>query len=128
MRKRIVVVDDDQSILDLIQHFLKGHNDEYEVITTKESSDVLRLIGKAKTDLLITDIRMPDINGIALIHEVVRNYPSLKILAISGGKYAVSPESYLNIAKQSGSSAQLEKPFSKEALISAINRLISPTD
>jgi DNA-binding NtrC family response regulator len=125
MRKRVVVVDDDQSILDLIQHFLKGN---YDVATTKESNEVLELIGKAGTDLLITDILMPDIDGIELIQEVGKKYPSLKILAISAGGYVVSPESYLNIAELSGSSARLEKPFSKEALISAINRLINQTD
>ena len=124
MRKRIVVVDDDQSILDLIQHFLK---DNYDVVTTKESNEVLELIDKAGTDLLITDIRMPDIDGIELIQEVVKKYPSLKILAISAGGYVVSPESYLNIAELSGSSSRLEKPFSKETLISAINRLINKT-
>jgi DNA-binding NtrC family response regulator len=125
MRKRIVVVDDDQSILDLIQHFLKGY---FDVVTTRESSEVLELIGIAGTDLLITDIRMPDTDGISLIQEVGRKYPSLKILAISAGGYAVSSESYLNIAELSGSSARLEKPFSKESLISAINSLIGTTD
>jgi DNA-binding NtrC family response regulator len=125
MRKRIVVVDDDQSILDLIQHFLNG---SYEIVTTKESNEVLELIGKARTDLLITDILMPDIGGIELIQEVGKKYPSLKILAISAGGYVVSPKSYLNIAELSGSSARLEKPFSKETLISAINGLIDTTD
>ena len=128
MRKRIVVVDDDQSILDLIQHFLKGYNDTYEVVTTKDSNEVLKLIGKARTDLLITDIRMPDKDGISLIREAAKKYPSLKILAMSAGSPFVAPHRYLNIAELSGSSSQLEKPFSKEALISAINLLIITTD
>lgn len=124
MRKRIVVVDDDQSILDLIQHFLKGLSDTYEVFTTKESNEVLTLIDKVRPDLLITDIRMPDKDGITLIQEVVNKYPSLKIIAMSAGG-VVSPFSYLNLAELSGSSLRLEKPFSKESLVSAIKNLIS---
>jgi DNA-binding NtrC family response regulator len=125
MKKRIVVVDDDQSILDLIQHYLK---EDYEVVTTKESNEVLNLIARGRTDLLITDIRMPDKDGISLIQDVCKKYPSLKILAMSAGGIAISPKTYLNIAKLSGSSSRIEKPFSKEALISAIDQLISTSD
>jgi DNA-binding NtrC family response regulator len=127
MRKRIVVVDDDQSILDLVQHFLKGFNDKYEVITTTKSNEVPGLVAGFKTDILITDIRMPDTDGITLITDIHKKYPLLKIIAMSAGG-VVSPNAYLNMAELTGSSYRLEKPFSKEALITAIKHVLSNND
>ena len=126
MKKRIVVVDDDKAILDLIQNYLSGCND-YEVELTEKSTDVQNLIDKAKTDLLITDMRMPDLGGAALINEVRKKHPSLKVLSMTAGG-VISKEIYLNFAEASGSDYRLEKPFSKENLISSIQHLISTTD
>jgi len=122
MKKRILVVDDDQSILDLVQTYLNKHSDNYEVFMTSKSSEVLNLLNQKEIDILITDIIMPDINGVVLTQKVQDQFPSLKIIAMSAGGY-MSKEAYLGLSKVSGSDYRLEKPFSKEELISAIEHV-----
>ena len=91
---------------------------------TEKSSDVKNLIGQAETDLLITDIRMPDLGGVELTRVIKKNYPSVKIIIMTAGG-VISKTAYLNMAEVYGADFRLEKPFSKEALISAVEHVLN---
>lgn len=74
-------------------------------------------------ELVITDIIMPEKDGLALITEIRRDYPAAKIIAISGGGL-VPGKDYLRIARGMGAERVIEKPFALRDLITAIEELI----
>ncbi len=116
MKKRILIVDDEQSLLNSMQHDLRNLDNKFDIHTTTNSNDTLKLIEELNIDLLIADILMPDKEGIEIIREVKKEIPSVKIIAMSGGN-----TDYLEYAKRFGSACTLSKPFSKDELIAAIN-------
>jgi YesN/AraC family two-component response regulator len=75
-------------------------------------------------DLLITDIIMPDQEGIGLIMSLRQKHKALKILAISGGG-RLSHTDYLQMAERLGANATLAKPFRRDALLAAVQKLLT---
>jgi len=126
MRKRILVVDDDKAILDLIQNILSGLN-RYDIVMTETSSEVLNLLDQEEIDILITDIIMPDLGGIELTSVIKENYPSVKIIIMTAGGL-ISKNTLFNLAERFGVDYRLEKPFSKEMLISAVEHVLSESE
>ena len=124
MRKCILIVDDDEDMLVLMQKFLEKFTSEYKVHTTTSGKDVSRLIKELNADLLITDILMPDKDGLEILREVKQQYPSLKVVAISAGG-TIRSSHYLRLAESLGASCTLNKPFNKDEFISAIRQAFS---
>jgi DNA-binding response OmpR family regulator len=79
----------------------------------------LRMINEIKPDLLVTDIIMPDIEGIQTIITAKRGVPEMSIIAVSGGGAYGRSGSLLNWARQLGADEALAKPFRMSALITA---------
>lgn len=92
----------------------------YEVHTAENGDEGMMLVGRHAFDLVITDMIMPVKDGLKFIMELVRDYPDLKILAISGGG-AIKAERYLTMAGYLGDIATLEKPFKREAFLELVN-------
>lgn len=105
----ILVVDDDKSILSFIDEAL---NSEHVVYTSETVKDAEKITNTHKIDLLITDLVMPEKNGIDMILSFRKLYPDLHILAISGGGGITGRFDYLPIAKLIGAESTLKKPFS----------------
>ena len=80
---KILVIDDDPSILTMLKKMLEREG--YEVDTACNGSEGLDKIEDSPPDLLITDIVMPEKEGMELIFHLRRKKPELKIIAISGG-------------------------------------------
>jgi YesN/AraC family two-component response regulator len=116
----ILVVDDEPMIRDGLKVALdmEGHRTS----TASDGNEAIKLVEEKKPHLIITDIIMPESDGIELICNVKENNPNIKILAISGGG-RISASDHLKIAKQLGAAGVLTKPFSTEELISEINKL-----
>ena len=85
----------------------------------------MELFRKEPVDMVITDIIMPDKEGLEIILEMKKTHPDLKIIAISGGG-RISPESYLECARHFGASRVFQKPFKQKELISAVKELMAP--
>ena len=83
----------------------------------------LELFKKNPTDLIITDILMPEKEGLETIIELRRNYPHVKIIAISGGGL-IGNLTFLSAAKHLGALRTLTKPFTHEELLKTIEELI----
>jgi YesN/AraC family two-component response regulator len=118
---KILLIDDDDSLrralrLTLI-HF--GHT----VIEARNGKEGMVLFSHTAVDLVITDIVMPEKDGLVVLGELQKKQPPVKIIAISGGG-RVSPEDYLRIAKAMRAAKVLAKPFSNEDLIASINDLL----
>jgi len=121
--KRILVVDDEEQIRLMLSQMLS--HEGYEVHTAENGEDGMQMIGRHAFDLVITDMIMPVKDGLKFIMELVRDYPDLKILAISGGG-AIKAERYLTMAGYLGDIATLEKPFNREAILEIIDQQIGP--
>ena len=120
--KRILVVDDEEQICSLLTQMLE--HEGFDVDTAENGEQGLSLVSKKAYDLVITDMIMPVKDGLKLIMELVRDYPDLRILAISGGG-AIKAERYLTMAGYLGDEiATLEKPFTLEALLARVNELL----
>jgi CheY-like chemotaxis protein len=118
--KKIVIVEDDQVIRESLKEFLEING--YEVMAIESSIDLLQKISSFKPDILITDIIMPDKDGIEIIIETKKYLPNIRLIAISGGA-RIDSESYLNTAKYLGADATLKKPFSHKELLDCILNL-----
>ena len=84
----------------------------------------MELQGRYPFDLVITDIVMPENDGLEVIIALRCNYPETKVIAMSGGGY-VNSRDYLLMAKELGASMALSKPFEYNILQSEIRRLLS---
>ena len=122
---RIVIIDDEEAIRRLLRIALERAG--YEVETASEGNAGLRSCRESKTDLVITDLVMPEKEGIETIQELRRVYPDIKIIAISGGGQ-ISPVSYLSIAERIGANRTFEKPIDTKALVAAVGELLGEPD
>lgn len=118
---RIVLADDDQQIRSFLKAILKAQGfDVHEAVDGEEAADVLKELG-GLVDLLITDIKMPRMDGVALAKAVAEMYPTLPVLFISGWTFDLldAPE-----WRRPGY-AFLRKPFLPKALIASIEELLA---
>ena len=126
MMHRILIIDDDHHILLMIKKMLERVG--YEVDLASNGDEGLELFKKLPVDLVITDIIMPEKEGLETIREMKRLRSDLKIIAMSGGG-KVSSDNYLNTAKIFGASRILSKPFSQMQMVSAVQDLLgAPSD
>jgi len=94
----------------------------YEVMGIDSCLDLMKKVNEFKPDILITDIIMPDKDGIEIIIETKKVLPNIILIAISGGG-RIDSESYLNTAKYLGADATLKKPFTHKELLDCISNL-----
>lgn len=123
-KTKILVVDDDALYRILIDDILtrEGH----KVTLASEGNEGQRLIGRMKFDILVTDILMPNKEGLELIQDIRGTQSNLKILAISGSGH-VGHSSFLQMAEAFGADETLRKPFTPEELLDKIAVLCSGT-
>src|SRR5659263_332114 len=119
---KILVLDDELSILLMIKKMLEkaGH----EVSLALNGKEGVELFERSKPDLLITDIIMPEKEGLETIFELRRKHPELKIIAISGGG-RISPDGYLPGAKLFGADMVFEKPLIQKEFMQAVSLLLN---
>lgn len=122
MPKRILVIDDEESVLFVVKEMLEFEG--YEVCTAPNGKVGLQLFRKDPTDLIITDIFMPEMEGLETIRELHREFPQLKIIAMSGGGES-GMLSFLSYAKRFGALRTLRKPFAREELITTVRDLLA---
>jgi CheY-like chemotaxis protein len=119
---KILVVDDDEISRCLIETWLEF--DGHQVHLAANGVSGMRLMRLEQPDIVITDILMPDQDGLGIIRCIRQEYPAVKILAISG-EGTVGSLDLLVAAGRLGADATLEKPFAAEQLLESLNRLAS---
>jgi CheY-like chemotaxis protein len=119
MKRTILVVDDDSGVLKMTELMLSDGG--FNVIVSSNAREGLGILKAQKVDLIITDIIMPEMEGIELISQLRKDHPALPIMAISGGGRSHNTD-FLKFAKKLGAKVVLEKPFRREALLEAVNR------
>lgn len=120
----ILVIDDEESIRDLLGAILRHHGHNVTVAATGRAA--LLLLGTETFDLMITDIIMPDMDGIEIIAAAKKIRAGLHIIAISGGGNLMSAHDCLRMAKMIGARVVLAKPFNEKQLVEAIDQAVAP--
>lgn len=118
---KILVVEDEDILRNVLVKILTKAG--FEVQQAGDGNQALELCLWFRPDLVLTDIVMPDKEGLETIQELLEMRPELKIIAMSGGGRS-GPGSYLSIAVKLGAKATLKKPFMREELISTINSVL----
>ena len=119
--KKILVIDDEEQMRDMLQRLLEQRG--YEVMKAPNGKVGARLCKEEQIDLVITDLLMPEMDGIETIMELKRELPDVKIIAISGGG-RIGPEDYLKMANSLGARYTFTKPFSTKELLEAVKDLM----
>ncbi len=119
---RILIIDDDEQILAMLRQTLEREG--YKVVDASDGKEGLRRYRENPTDLIITDLIMPEKEGIETILELRRDFPDVKIIAISGGG-RVDPGQYLSIAKSFGAQYTFAKPIERKKLLKAVRELLN---
>jgi CheY-like chemotaxis protein len=119
---RILIIDDDDQVRKMLRLTLNAAG--YDVVEAQDGKVAMKLFNQGPlVDLVITDLIMPEKEGIETIIELRRDFPKVPIIAISGGG-RIDPDDYLALAKKLGAQITLEKPFSRKDIIDAVNKLI----
>ncbi len=119
--KRILVVDDEEQMRAMIRKMLE--NAGYEVMEAPDGNVALWLFKEKSADLIISDLIMPEKEGLETIMELKQDFPDVKIIAISGGGQGDKGQ-YLDMAKKIGADSTLAKPFEQDELLKAVEALL----
>ena len=120
--KQILLVDDDDLFGDMIEEALIMFG--YGVARARDGKAALKLYAPATVALVLTDMIMPDMEGVELIFALRRQHPGVKVIAISGGG-SNEPDAYLKIARQVGALRTLAKPFPLETLRTTLKECLA---
>ena len=117
---KALVIDNDPLLLRMVERVLAvaGH----QVLSAKNGFQGCKLFRAHRPDIVITDILMPEQEGIETIRDLRREEPRLAIIAMSGGG-ATKIMTFLDYAAELGADATLAKPFRPAELIDAVNKL-----
>jgi len=124
MNKQILIVDDDPDIIDVIEGYLEAVPCHIHKAISGQSA--IETLAKNSIDLLITDVIMPDMNGIMLCEYTHKHFPNIKILACSGGGNSgkLVASMALDEILDHGAHKAIMKPFSEEEFLRKVHALL----
>ncbi len=117
-RRKALVIDDDQIVLDSVRRILT--EEKFDVDTTLSSRKGIGLALDNDYDIVLTDVRMPDIDGLTVVLNLKQAKPNIPVLVITG--YA-SVHSAVEAMKR-GATDYVQKPFTPEALVTKVTSAI----
>lgn len=117
---KILIVDDNESFLELLSEFLNDNG--YDVACSINGEDAKNKFVEFKPDLVVTDIVMPDVDGIELLLGLRNINPDIRVIVMSGGNRGHA-DIYLQMADKLGANAILNKPFQLSDLLAQIKKL-----
>jgi len=120
--KTVLIVDDEANFKDALAFLLKMEG--YKILTANSGHSALKIIQERHVDVVVSDIRMPDGDGIELLAKIKENHTNAPILLLMTGYSALSVEDAYN----RGAEALFSKPIDTKAMIGVIKRLLAPAD
>ena len=117
----ILIIDDEDQPRRMLQQVLIRAG--YDVVEARDGNQGLQLFRTSPTDLIITDILMPEKEGLETIIDLRREFPAVKIIAISGGG-RTGNLNFLEVAKRLGAQRTLQKPFELQEMLAAVRDLL----
>lgn len=126
MNKTILVAEDNASVLKLLAEVLTHGG--YHVIPAENGQSAIRKFRDNKIDLVITDVVMPDTDGLELIMSIRTKSPSTPIIAMSGSySILLNKDNYLTMARGLGADRVFTKPIQISELLTTVGELLNPT-
>ena len=114
----ILVVDDEDQVRQLIRQTLEQAG--YHVTEAHDGAQALRQYRLAPSDLVIMDTLMPDQDGMETTATLRREFPNVKVIAITGGSDLIGVVNFLDVAKMFGAHRALQKPFEMTTLLETV--------
>lgn len=118
---RILVIDDDEQMRVLLRQVMEWSG--YSVDDADNGRKGMQIQRRHPADLVITDLIMPEQEGLETISLLKKEFPEVKIVAISGGG-RIGPEAYLPAARELGADLVFSKPFDVKEFVSAVRELL----
>lgn len=118
----VLLIDDDELVRGFFRQVLEGAG--YGVVEASSARNGLRLLRERPIDLVITDILMPDMDGLEVTRVLHRDFPKVKVIAVSGGAQDID---YCNVARFLGAHETLMKPVTVQRLLDTVALLLSQT-
>jgi DNA-binding NtrC family response regulator len=118
----VLLIDDDASVRGLFRQILEGAG--YSVVEASSAKYGLRFLRERPIDLVITDILMPDMDGLEITRILHRDFPKVKVIAITGGQQDID---YCNVARFLGAHETLMKPVTVQRLLDTVALLLNQT-
>ena len=115
---RILLVDDDPDILDILGDFIAVFGFEYE--TAADGLEAIEKMKHGAFNIVLTDMMMPNMDGMELLHHIHNNYPETKVMVVTGYDRTFTYTDVIN----AGASDFISKPFNPDELEAKINRII----
>jgi len=119
--ERILIIDDEPQIRSMLTLMLEREG--YEVVEAPDGVDGIKIYRQNPADLIITDLIMPNKDGIGMIIDLKKEFPNVKIIAMSGGGLN-KPDGYLKGAKKLGAACTLTKPIDREKMLEAVREIL----
>jgi DNA-binding response OmpR family regulator len=119
---RILVVDDNGDLCTVLKLMLEREG--YAVECAPNGAKAMKIQARFSAQILITDLLMPERDGIETIAQFRRDHPSVRIIAMSGGSRTVTGEKYLFTAGVVGAEVLLRKPFETHDLLASVRGLV----
>ena len=128
---RILVIDDDEHVRDILSRMLTRRG--YEVLLADNGLDGIQTYRRQHAngqpiDLVVTDILMPEKEGLETILELRQEFREVKIIVISGGGSFGEPGNLLHAARAFGARYSFQKPIPKDDFLAAVKELLEPTE
>ena len=121
-KTKVLVIEDDVQLRILLRELLSDAG--YTVFEAGEGAEGLEIFDRHNPDLVLTDLVMPNKEGIETIKDLTRHYPGVKIIAMSGADRG-NKDAYLSVAKLLGAAACFTKPFNNKELVSTVQTLVA---
>jgi len=115
--KRVLIVDDDKDLLEVITDLLELYG--YEVYMAIEGEDALDVMKERDINAVVSDIRMPGMDGFYLMTEIKNNFPGVPVVLMTG----FSPDDARDLAFSKGAAAFVAKPFRIRELSDILDKL-----
>lgn len=118
----ILIVDDESMVLDFLKQVLSSYEDQFNVHTASSGEEALRIMETQRISLLITDIRMPGIDGFELLRQAKEKNPDTRFMVMT----AHGSEDLFKKSMESGAIELLKKPFTMDHFVENLFRALQP--
>jgi len=120
---RILVIDDHYPMRQTIREILEDNG--HDVLEAANGFSGLQIQRTQHADLVITDIFMPEKEGMSTIREMCNEFPGIRTIAMSGGTGDLTaPESFIDLARRFGARATIVKPFEVDDFLAVVNQVL----
>ena len=116
MIKKVLIVDDDKEMLESIQEGLDRYSDKFQVATAENGARALERLEEDSYSLVVTDLKMPELDGFGLLAQIIEKYPDIPVVVITG----FGTPKMKQMAREGGAISYITKPFLVENLAKKI--------